>query len=61
MNRLDKLIDKYQLKGKTTEQLQKIIGDSDRGCINLEEYDFLRGETFIDKTENLQKYLELNK
>ena len=60
MNRLDKIVEKYQLRGKNTEELQKVIGDSDRGCLTLAEYDFLRGDTFIDKALNLQTYLKNN-
>ena len=57
MSRIDKIVKKYKLKSKTTEQLEKIVGDSDRGCVNLSDYHFLRGETYVNKVKNLQKYL----
>jgi len=50
---LKNLIRKYDLKNKSLEQLEKIIGDSDRGCMSFDEYSFLRGETFIDKSKIL--------
>lgn len=50
---LKNLIRKYDLKSKSLEQLEKIIGDSDRNCMSFEEYSFLRGETFIDKAKIL--------
>ena len=35
-----------------------LIGDSDRGCLSMAEYDFLRGDTFIDKAKILYKKLQ---
>lgn len=52
---LHSIVQKYGLKNKTEEELQKLIGDSDRGCLNIAEYDFLKGETFIDKARILFK------
>lgn len=55
---LNTIIKKYRLKEKTEEELQKLIGDSDRGCLNITEYDFLKGETYIDKARILHKKLQ---
>lgn len=55
---LQGIVNKYNLKNKTEEELQKLIGDSDRGCLSMAEYDFLRGDTFIDKAKILYKKLQ---
>ena len=55
---LDGLIEKYDLKNKTLEELERIIGDSDRDCMSIVEYDFLKGSTYIYKARNLKTYLD---
>lgn len=57
-NKINDLIEKYSLKNKTIDELQKLIGDSDRGCIKPHECDLLEGETFIDKAESLFYYIQ---
>lgn len=57
---MTELIKKYKLKGKSLEELEKLIGDSDRGCMTILEYDFLKGEDFITKAKNLYNYLIKN-
>jgi len=58
--KIDSIIEKYSLVGKTIDELQKIIGDSDRGCMNPYESSLLEGDTFIDKAESLYYYILVN-
>ena len=58
---LEGLITKYNLRDKSLEELEKLIGDSDRGCLTIIEYDFLKGSTYIYKAKNLRTYLDNNK
>ena len=55
---LEGLIDKYNLRDKSIEELERIIGDSDRDCLTILEYDFLKGSTYIYKARNLKTYLD---
>ena len=54
------LIKKYKLLGKTEEEIQKIVGDSDVGCMTIPEYNFLNGDDFIIKSRNLYNYINKN-
>lgn len=57
---LEGIIEKYDLRNKSLEEMERIIGDSDRDCMTILEFDYLKGSTFIYKARNLQKYLDLN-
>lgn len=59
--KLNKLIEKYDLKNKSIDELQKLIGDSDRGCMTAYEANFLKGETFIDKASNIYNFIHNEK
>lgn len=55
--KIDELVKKYDLKNKSIDELQRLIGDSDRDCLSSYEADMLFGETFIDKANKLYNLL----
>ncbi len=54
---LERIIKKHNLREKSKTELEKLIGDSDRNCLTIQEYNFLKGEGYTEKVNNLQKYL----
>lgn len=55
------LIKKYDLTTKSIDELQKIIGDSDRGCMSVVEANFLKGTGFVEKANKLYDYIHTNR